>query len=79
MTTNQYNRACEIQAEIKGIKSDLCAWENNARQGVVAPLQFRLGGGLEYTPKEAFEGFKLACVSGLNKRMQELLTEFGNL
>jgi hypothetical protein len=79
MTEKQYSRACEIQSEIKGIKQDLGAWNSGGRQEIVSPISLRLGGSLEHTPKEAFNDFKIACITGLNKRLEELLTEFGNL
>lgn len=80
MTSVQLQRANEIERAIKSLESELDAWEENVRDGVVSPIMFRMGGRpIDFVPKKSLSEFKRACVTHLKNEIQELKSKFDKL
>ena len=79
MKQDTMEKAVAQTAHKAALQSELRAWIEHAREGVVAPLTFRLGGDLRYMDKEAFEQFRAVSISALKANIAELDSDFERL
>jgi hypothetical protein len=71
--------AVYITKQKEALESSLSDWERCAKDDVVSPLTFRLGGRIDYMDKEAFEQFRMANISWLKMKISELDHNFASL
>jgi len=72
-------KAVALTAYRDAVEAELCRWTNSARDGIISPLTFRMGGSMDYMSKEAFEQFRSASILHLRAIMCDLDADFATL
>jgi len=72
-------KALSLISYKESLEAELHNWRHNARDGVISPLTFRLGGKINYMSKEAFEQFRSASILHLRAIMCDLDADFATL